>query len=477
MNAGSAAPELSLRAQIDEFVRDLANTFANILFAVSLFAVWGVLTLIGVIVDQNKDPSFYTANYAPVLARVVLRLHLDNMYHSPPYIGIIALILISLGVCTFKRVIPARLPPLRAVKIEHIPLNATLEVRGEERDVRERIARFFSDRGWQVRKRELGGVEWTFADKHNWARRGVLVAHAGFVIIAAGTTLYWWKGFSGTSAVLTGNTVTIPQTGTRVTLDRFHYRFDPIKTKSGIVYQPIDYVSNVRIVGRDGRERATTVRVNHPIDVGGTLYYQASFGHALNLTLTREGKAIRGVSTAPLMEGDAVPIPGTPETIQYERYVGTIDRKTGQPGPDPRANNPGVVLNFYEGDRLAGASLVRLGQSIDLGSGYRVRAAGSILYSGFEYRHDPGIPLVAIGAFVLLSGLCIAFYFLPARLYVRVDGEAPSWHVGIAATTVKGYDIFEEQFRALVEALERSERPPATAPVPQGQRAPSPIPG
>ena len=35
-----------------------------------------------------------------------------------------------------------------------------------------------------------------------------------------------------------------------------------------------------------------------------------------------------------------------------------------------------------------------------------------VLYSGFQYRYDPGVPLVGIGAFVLLAGLIISFYFL-----------------------------------------------------------------
>jgi hypothetical protein len=32
--------------------------------------------------------------------------------------------------------------------------------------------------------------------------------------------------------------------------------------------------------------------------------------------------------------------------------------------------------------------------------------------------------------------------------------------VGLAATTVKGYDIFEDEFRELVSALERETNPP-----------------
>ena len=42
-----------MRALYDDFTR----TFGNVLFAVCLFLVWGLLTLIGVIIAQGKDPQ------------------------------------------------------------------------------------------------------------------------------------------------------------------------------------------------------------------------------------------------------------------------------------------------------------------------------------------------------------------------------------------------------------------------------------
>src|SRR6185312_9839209 len=362
--------------------RDFLNLFANILFAVSLFCVWGVLTLIGVIVDQGKDPGFYWQNYAPPLARLVLRLDLDNIYHSAAYVGIIGLILVSLAVCTFKRVIPARLPPLRAVKIDKIPLNASVPVRGDEDNVKSRVAQFFTDRGWQVRKRDIGGAEWVFADKHNWARRGVLVAHIGFVIIAAGTTLYWWKGFSGTTAVLTGQTATIPETGARITLDRFAYRFDPVQTKSGLVYQPIDYVSDVRAVGSDGVPRKATIRVNQPLDIDGTLYYQATYGYGVTFSLTKNGVPVAGGPSGPLKEGQGFTVADSPRSVEYTRFIGTVDPKTGQAGADPRPNSPAVVLTVFDGDQPLGDVLVPIGKSLDLGGGYHLTPSRFTLYSG-----------------------------------------------------------------------------------------------
>lgn len=438
------------RSTYEEFVR----LFSNVLFAVSLFAVWGLLTLLGVVVEQGKDVATYFSQYPAPIARCILRLGLDNVYHSPQYLGVVGLILLSLAVCTFKRVIPARLPPLRRVKIAAIPLNATVEIYGNESDVRQRIAAFFASRGWTIRKRDFDGEEWMFADRYNWARRGVLVAHVGFVIIAVGTTIYWWKGYSGATAIVSGQSVTIPQTGLRITLDRFGYRYDPIKTKSGIVYQPVDYVSNVTIDERGRPPRRATIRVNAPLDVDGTLYYQASYGYAVSFGIGRGGMIL---PTEYIKEGEGFPLSGGPP-VRFAQFVPTFDPATGRAAPDPRPNHPAVVL--AEGaDDQPDAALLPMGKTLAIGQGWTITPLRYALFTGLQYRYDPGMPLVAIGAFVLLSGLCIAFYFLPARLFVIIEGAGRNWRVGIAATTVKGYDIFEEQFAQLILALGATAEP------------------
>ena len=455
----ATTPERGLRDRAIDAVNELLGQLSNFWFGMSLLGVWGLLTLIGVVVDQGKDADFYNTNYLPAFARLTLRLHLDNIYHSPAYLGIVGLILACMTLATFWRVIPTRLPPLRAVKIDAIPLSAHVSVRGDEATVRARVEAFFAERDWLVRKRELGGVEWTFADKHNWARRGVLVAHVGFVIIAAGTTLYWAFGYSGQTVVLSGSSVTIPQNGLKLELDRFRFRIDPIRTRSGIVYQPIDYVSDMRVTDKSGKTSIAQIRVNHPLDVDGTDYYQASYGFAVPFIVTKDGRPVPNAPVGPLKEGEGFALGQSDRALQYAKFVGTIGHGNTI-GPDPRPNDPGVLLNVFDGAQNIGSVLVPLERGIDLGNGYRVDVGRYVLYSGIQYRHDPGIPLVGLGAFVLLAGLCVSFYFLPARLYVRVDpepGDGKDWNVAVAATTVKGYDIYEEQFEALVRDLERSD--------------------
>src|SRR5262249_54442818 len=151
-------------------------------------------------------------------------------------------------------------------------------------------------------------------------------------------------------------------------------------------------------------------------------------------------------------------------TVVYDRFVPTVDKQSGMPSADPRVNDPAVILTVQQNGESAGSALVPLRTWIDLGNGWRVTPSRYILYSGFQYRYDPGIPLVGIGALVLLPGLIISFYFLPARLYVRVDPAEAGCTVGVAATTVKGYDIFAGQFQSLLHDLQNAMEPPGPNP-------------
>jgi cytochrome c biogenesis protein len=426
--------------------------FSDVRFAVSLFAFWGLLTLIGVIIDQGKETAYYFSTYPPPFARLLLRLHWDTIYHGPAYLGIIGAILASLAVCTFKRVIPARLPPLRAVATERIPLNARIEWHGSESDLRLRLHRFLQTHGWSIRLRSIDAVEWTFADKANWARRGVLVAHTGFVLIAAGTSLFWARGYSGEMTAKVGESIVLPQTHAKLHLDDFQARIDPIQTKGGIVYQPVDYVSRLHISDQERRNQEVTLRVNHPLDLDGVAVYQAAYGVATQFAVTRNGRSLSGLPTGAIEEGEEITLLGTTRSLRYARFIGTLGAG-GMPTPDPRPNRPGVILTVLDGGNPSGTIILPFGQKVDLGGGFSLTPLRTVYYTGFQYRYDPGIPLVGIGAFVLLAGLCISFFFLPARLYARIDGEGERWRISLAASTVKGYIIFEEQFNALIRAL------------------------
>lgn len=437
------------------------QTFGNVTVGVMLLAIWGALTIIGVIVQQNLPANAYFDTYPAPIARAILRMNFDDIYHSVWYLASIGLVLVSMTTATFTKVIPRRLPPLRPVKVDAMPLHAHFTVKGDEATIRERVESFFAERGFNIRRRAFDGTEWSFADRFNWARIGVLVNHLAILIIASGAIVYWARGFAGETAILTGQATEIPHTGAIVRLDRFRYEIQPIMTKGGIVYQPIDYVSYVTVTGRNGIPKQEIVRVNHPIDIDGTLLYQSTYGFGMHFKVSRNGLTVPSLSKnllSPADEGapygDVLQLPGTNRGIVYERFVPTVDPRTQMPSADPRVANPGVILTLEQNGEALGTVLLSLRHPLGLGDGWSIAPERYVLYSGFQYRYDPGVPLVGIGAGLLLIGLVISFYFLPARFHVRVEpSKAGACTVGLAATTVKGYDIFESQFRDLVSQL------------------------
>ncbi len=310
---------------------------------------------------------------------------------------------------------------------------------------------FFAGRGWRVRERIFGGTEWSFADKHDWARRGVLVAHAGFVIVAAGTTLYWARGFAGEFPLLTGETTQIARTGAIVRLETIStIRIAPIMTKSGMVYQPVDYVSHVVRHGQgrrsqddDGSRQPSDRYRRHALLSGELRFRHALQRHARRKTgreplqphasrrrLVRSSRhqshgAVRALHTD-RRQAAGCRAPTRESTIRPSRSV------------PPRAATPSAKRSFR---CERGSTSATVGAS---------RRRSTRCTADSSIGTTRACRWWASAHSCCSTGLIISFYFLPARLYVRVETAAPGRsRVGVAATTVKGYDVFGSEFDRL----------------------------
>src|SRR5215472_10454328 len=140
----------SVAASKRTFVDELLDVLSNVLFPVVVFLVWAVMTTIGTIVDQNQDAQHYYDMYPAAVANLILRLHLDTVLHSIPYFSLIVLLLISMTVCTFRRVIPKRFPKDRAVPIENFGLHGSVALARQPEEASSAAAAFLSGKRFQI---------------------------------------------------------------------------------------------------------------------------------------------------------------------------------------------------------------------------------------------------------------------------------------------------------------------------------------
>ena len=455
---------MSARVRHKPFGDEILDVLSNVLFPVAVFCVWAAFTTVGTIIDQNQTPDHYYQEYPSAIANLVVRLHLDNVFHSVPYISLVVLLLVSMSVCTFRRVIPKRFPPDRAVPIEHFALRANAKATGSLADVAAASDAYLRKRGFNVRTSEIDGAHWTFAHRQKWARYGVLVAHLGFFVLCIGVFLGWKFGIRGQIMAFDGQTVAIEQTPMQLTLRKFAATFEPVQTPSGTFYQASNFQSDIALAGPDDHA-APSITVNHPyVTHDGVYIYQASYGFAGRLAVTHGGKPVDVDGAQRLMPQDEVLFPGTSRGVQYMTMAGPSDPSQVPAGvPLPKVDEY-VFWAFHDNIPTTSQPIIlRVGKSVDIGDGFHVTALAPIAWSGLTYRRDPGEGYVALGVGILIAGFVMSLFFLPVKLYARVRRSASGVEADVAVTTTKGNAMYEDDFAALAagwrEALAKSPAP------------------
>ncbi len=179
-------------------------------------------------------------------------------------------------------------------------------------------------------------------------------------------------------------------------------------------------------VYRDGREVARkTIRVNDPLEVGGFVFHQNTFGAAE--TLEVRDPTGRLVWHAPvLMDGQilgkpqgVLSIPGSP----YGVFV-ILDRDAAGAGRLTLVGTDGTLDTAGE-LALVFADRVALGGTSDPArtAGYAIRWTRAGAFTGIVAKRDPGQPLIWLAYLSLISGIVLTFYFPRRRVWARRVGD------------------------------------------------------
>ena len=147
---------------------------------------------------------------------------------------------------------------------------------------------------------------------------------------------------------------------------------------------------------------------------------------------------------------------------------------------DPRLVRPVLVVLAYQGDLQANRAqsvftldrsrlellgdrplLLGPGQSRKLANGMVVSFTGLKQYSVFTLARDPGVPVVAVAAGLLLLGLVPSLYVTRRRVWVQAapDG-AGGTRVELAGLALQGKAAFEGELARLAQQVQRGTLDP-----------------
>ena len=422
---------------------------ANVQFAMVQIAAVTIAASVGVALQQLPDYALLSASdyalemgqlralYEPTLGPLVdvfERLGLFRIFTAPWFTALLALLTVSITVCTLDR-----LPKIRAAtarsRVEQPGsfFDASLAGRGtmhlataltaeQSEDAAARVAQQMRARGWEASTSpdpEASGGQIVHGDRFRRSYRFTLVMHTGLVLLIAGAALSGALGYTQGILLTNGEALPVGKIGSAGGLVVENRAFSAPRTESGAF---ADFTTDLALY-RDGAQVAEKViRVNDPLMYDGWSFHQNFFGPTVKLEIRSITGDLLWSGEAPLtatVEGApyaTLPIPGSSaglELLLQRDPVGAAALLVV--ASEPVAPESSDVRTLF-------ASVLAPGEVASAPNvNFTVQLQAVSSYTGIIARRDPAAAIVWLAAALIMTGLTLTLRRPRARLWIRIQ--------------------------------------------------------
>ncbi len=406
------------------------------------------------------------------------RLGFFDVYTSAWFSAIYLLLFVSLVGCILPRsrqhwsAMRAR-PPRTPRRFSRFPAQAQAASDDDpEAVVRRAAAVLGRGRRYRVDVHDEGGGTWSVSAERGYLREtGNLVFHLALVGLLVAVAYGQLLHYRAQVIVVAGTGFANAQTAFdtfehgrafdasklepfTLRLDDFESVFDPVTLASR------DFTAHVTVTEPGSSAQARTIKVNHPLDVGGTQVYLQGNGYAPELTVKDAAGQVAFSGPVPFLPQDEVytsrGVVKVPDVSGGQPQIGLVgfllptaaevsDGTWVSTNPEP--GDPLLVLSVWSGDLgldtgvpqnvyqldesgltqavdSSGAPVtlyLRPGQTVTLPDGL-----GTLTYddtrrfAAFDLRRDPALGWLLAFALTALAGLAASLFVPRRRLWLRV---------------------------------------------------------
>lgn len=453
--------------------------FSSVRIGIILIFIALVASAIGTIYPQemyipedapNREPSvFYEASYG-IFGKIYYQLGFHELYSSWWYIILIALIGVSLVICSLDRFVPLY-KALKAQKPKrHYTFLSRQRLFSETEDVSEDDKQKAIQGFKKARYKITNENGYILAEKNRFSRWGPYVNHIGLIIILLAAILrmtplmflddYIW--------VREGEEKVIPSTDNQYFIKNKKFtvdyhdpddeRFKEVIENEGDVesnFQTDVVISRVKddaVVGQtDEKDKVTedSIRMNHPLKFDGYTIYQSGYQENefsemtfdIYETTDTDKETSLGEVKIDLTSPEEVYETDSGFKVTIAKYYPEYEMKNGEPrSVSTYPRNPAFVFEVYppEEDK-AEMSFVGIGKNIDATNDNKyvlgVQDFDVRYVSGLTVRKDYTLPFFIIGAAIFLFGVIQGMYWQHRRVWINPIGNK----IVLAAHTNKNW--------------------------------------
>jgi cytochrome c biogenesis protein len=204
------------------------NLFSSITFAVVIFTLIALTSIIGTIIEQNAASEknikliakLFGDSLAPALHNAFEFMGFMDMYHSWWFVALLVLFAANLTVCSIDRLpriwklVKEPLKPLTDEQFKNLG-KKELILKGKPEKIKEAAGAAIKKAGFSpIETKEANGYQ-LYSEKGNYTRLGVYITHLSILLILLGAIIGIFFGFKGFLNLPEGKTysVAFAQTG------------------------------------------------------------------------------------------------------------------------------------------------------------------------------------------------------------------------------------------------------------------------
>jgi cytochrome c biogenesis protein len=455
---------LQRRTPLEIGVDKIWRFFCSVRAAIYEVSILALLVLIGTL--RGSEVPQWIANAVPQLQGFVDRWYAWDVFKSFPFAFMLGLLAVAITICTINRC------PGIWQSIAHPTVTTThgfirgaeLSLSGTSPDSRQVLSATLMEtlrsRRYRVLAQEVGDETHIYADRYRFGKLGTFPFHLALIMILIGGIVGARYGFRDDKFVVEEGAIQSVGHGTGLAVELVD--FQDSYTEQG---QAQEYRSDL-ILYHDGEEvRRQSITVNNPMTYRSTIFYQSSFGPAIEIVvqdpdgnMLYSGPVAMGVDFTARENPDAaagvldlVPVGATltlitPDSNPFNApELDTLGLRSGQlyvqlapiTGSNPDMNITSVI-NQGEPTQIGNLTITFVRES---------------QWSLMQVANNPGIPIFWAAALLLIGGLGVVFYFPHRRIRGIVSNAAGGGSIAAFAPMAKRDWSARRSFADVAEAI------------------------
>jgi cytochrome c biogenesis protein len=493
-----AVADESVLAAAKPAVRDpLARILGSFKLTLSLFALLGLFSAFGTFIPQGDEAPRIAQLYGDKAYKLAMQLGLDQVYHSWWFIMVLAMMALNLIMVTWVRVphvwrisretdavlLKDPLVPKTAfTRVWDTPLPPLEALDRARRSLQLEFPRLAQKEG--PKRRLLVG------EKHFLSLWAAHIVHLGLLLLLLAGVLKILFGSNHNVIVKEGGQSAVPveqvhwglhvrrldlpfglslplpllyersldNADFQIYLDKFDVRYYP-GTASPSLFR-----SDVKIIRNGEIQTAASILVNSPLAVDGLLLYQASWGYdglySAEFEVQLPGETERLDIRAPYLQRIKLLDTGWElEVMDFYPDAGMASPGVLQNNSDD-LNNPAIRVQFWKhGVEKSLTWFVYAMPDIQMAKVPGLKLYGKTVdpvpFTVLQANADPGAPIAALGAFLVVFGVFSAFYLFYRKAWVLVEPlEGGGSRVTLAGFVRRNKIAFQRVFTRLGQSLD-----------------------